>query len=511
MKPRLFIAALALLASATLPAAAQGTDHKAAVIDALSASRTDEALSQLADWEKSETAKTDRFALLYYRGAAFQQRGMAASGSARDAAFASAREAYTQALALGNNDRIHANLALLESTAGNMDAASAAYERAVQRGGAAGAVHAVNYARHLQSIGRSADALRWAQQAQEWAPASAAARDLVVQLLRAQPGSAGLARHLAQEVAAGRAIFAARTALSTLREGGGGSAEERWTLLRIATSAMARDPLLARDEGVPKALAEDLQALAADAQLGAAARQLATQLATPRPSREAWSEWTGRPQRNSLRALATARAQAATDAARAERWWRLAIDLGETGPDPEAFVGLISHLAAQERFDALAPLMQRYEMELFSEKSEAYRSGDWTHIFRMHLALGMAYGHLKVWRSPSPFQNATFQLESAMRAAERANRETRPDRRPREPLALPAQGLALLAEAHAASGTPQRGTQLQLQGAEQLVQLKRPAEAALVVDKLNTGQLRAAGGDAEQRYERLRQATRAVP
>lgn len=481
-------AAWVLAAALAAPAARAQTaaDHQAIVSDALREQRSAEALSALDAWQRSETAggATVNPARLFLRGAALQQQAAAASGAERDTALAGARQAYQESLALKpGNPRAFHNLALLESSAGN-----------------------------------AAEALAWARRAATAAPGDGAAWELVVSLHRAQQGSTGLARQLDAALQAGQTILVARSALTTLREDR--SAGERWPLLLVATRAMARDPLLVRDQkDAPEGLRPALQALTDDPALATAARQLLVQLTDPRPQRDQASAWwpnmpdaSGHSPRSVLRGLALAKAAAATDAQRAERWWTLAIELGEHGPDPEAFVGLVAHLAARERTDQLAPLMRRYEGELFSEKSAAYHTGDWTQIYRMHLALGMAYGHLKVWRSSgSPYQNAVFQLEAAMRAAERANREGNPARRPREPLALSAQGLTLLAEGHAALGAPQRGTQLQLQGAEQLVKLQRTSDAALVVDGISAEKVRAAGSALETRYDSLRAATRGVP
>lgn len=503
---------LLLAGAATL--AQPAAEQEAAVSEALREQRTEDALRLLADWQRAESG-TPGFARLFYLGSAWQQQGLTAAGAARDKAFAQARAAYAGALELRpRHERVCANLALLEQQAGQAEAAAPWFACA-----AAGqhAGHALNYAHYLADRGEAQQALRWAAEASRRSPANHAAWALEASLQRQLGGAAGLARHLLEGQRAGRTIFAAQTALAALRDGSlSATPAERWALLLVATTAIAGDPLLLRDtEGPPEALREPLLALRDDAQLGAAVAQLLAQLAQPQPSRERFAAWQSRDAllpklspRATLRGLGVAKARAASEPARSERWWLLAIELGEQGPDPEAFVGLVGRLSDEGRVDQLRPLMARYEFELFTEKSLAYQQGDWEQIFRLHLALGTVYGHLKVWKSaPSPYQNAVFQLESAMRAAERANKDPRPGRRPEQPLALPAQALGLLGEAHAALGNGRRGAELQLEGADRLLQLRRPGEAAAAIEKLSPAQLDAAGA---RRYQSLTTAVRAA-
>lgn len=510
---RALIALLGLLCAAAL--AQPAVDHEAAVSDALRERRTQDALALLADWQRSEQQGAPGFARLYYLGSARQQQGMGTSGSERDAAFAQARAAYAAALELRpRHERVCANLALLEQQAGQAEAAAPWFACAAA---GSSAPHALNYAHYLAERGQAQEALRWAAEASRRAPAHHAAWGLEAALQRQLGGAAGLARHLLDGQRSGRTIFAAQTALAALRDPVlTALPAERWALLLVATTALTRDPLLLRDiEGPPELLREPLLALRDDAQLGAAVRQLVEQLGQPQPSRERYSAWQSREAllpklsaRSALRGLAIAKARSASDPARSERWWLLGIELGEQGPDPEAFVGLVGRLTDSGRAEQLKPLMARYEFELFTEKSLAYQQGDWEQIFRLHLALGTVYGHLKVWQSAqSPYQNAVFQLEAAMRAADRANKDTRPGRKPEQALALPAQALGLLADAHAALGNPRRGAELQLEGADRLLQLRRTGEAAEAIEKLSPSKLDAQGN---QRYERLTTTLRAA-
>jgi hypothetical protein len=188
---------------------------------------------------------------------------------------------------------------------------------------------------------------------------------------------------------------------------------------------------------------------------------------------------------------------------KAEPALRTAIELGDTGPDPEAFLRLVEHYVNQRREPQLRELMQRYEYELFSEKGEAYRRNDWRLIHRMHLSLGMTYAYMKVWRSSSsPFQNATFQLENAAVAAKRFNETAQRTGRP-ERLAMPPAAVLKLAEAYEAEGQRDRATQLRLDEAQALSAAQRKGDSAEVFESIRTDDVKRLNANSQQAYKRL--------
>jgi len=294
----------------------------------------------------------------------------------------------------------------------------------------------------------------------------------------------------------------------------------------LAATALEQDAGLRRLAVADASTRQPLAALRDDAQLGQAVRQLGLVLVDPPATAEGVSAWLGRdrplrelPQhtRGTMRRLAMALAGTAAAAspdgnvapaaaARSERLWRLAIELGDQGPDPDAFIGLVGQYASLNQLDRLSPLMNRYEQELFSEKGGAIGSGNHELAFRMHLALGLSYGYLKVWRSAgSPYRNAVYQLEAAMRTAELADRS---GPKPPERLALPPVALDQLFEGRVARGESTRGRQEQLAGAMRLLEVGRLSEAGLVVKAIPFEAIQELGGDATRRWEGIKDRTR---
>ena len=495
---------------------------------ALREQRLDEALAAITAWERDDTTagRELTFQRAYWRGAVDLTRGGRAEGSARDALLLAAEQAFQSALVLRpGHDRVANNLASVARLRGDLVSAERWYELAVRAEGLrpeVAAFNAMRYAEFLRDTKRGAEALRWSGRAVELLPEGVSAQALHVELLTAHGGAFELARWLDELRRAGATIFAARSALLALRSLAARPAGERWSLLLVAVAAMARDPALTNaGPGVPQALRDAFTAAPSDGDLAPAIQQLVAQLQQPRPDVSALSAWrstvadpvTGLSPRSALRMLATTRARDRSDVDRSERWWRVAVELGDRGPDPEAFVGLVAHLSEHGRAgDALPAIMQRYEESLFSLKGSAYNEANWTLVFRMHLALGMAYGALQRWNSnDSPYRNAVFQLDAAVRAAQNANRETDPRRRPSEPLAVPAEGLAVLAAGMRARGEEAKALDVQLVGAERLRDLGRHSEVAAVVrglsEPVRVGERPPSGAplsaSQQQRLERL--------
>lgn len=478
---------------------------------ALREGRIDEARASIARWESDDEAqgRAASFQRHYWRGAVELTAAGRAEGPAREQGLAAAAAAFGAALALRpGHDRVALGLASVARLRGDLAEAERWYTVAATSEGRRPEVAAFNHMRlaeFLRDTGRSRDALAWSARAVALLPEGASVLELHTQLLMRDGGALALARWLHERQRAGATVFAARTALRSLPALGSDPLSARWSLLLVAVVSMARDPALTNvGIGVPPALRDAFDAAREAGALAPALAQLRAQLERPRPAIGDVPAWralnpdpvTGVAPRTALRMLATTRARDPRDPGLAEQWWRLAVELGERGPDPEAFVGLVAHLAAHGRTAAALPeLMTRYEGRLFEQKGSAYSEANWALVFRMHMALGMAYASLGRWTSAdSPYRNAVFQLEAAQRAAEMANRESDPRRRPAEPLAVPAAGLDMLALGLRATGQPARALDVQLAGAERLQQLGRYSDASAVVQSLS----KAAQGRGDQ-------------
>ena len=469
---------------------------------ALREQRLDDALAAITGWERDDlvAGRQPTFQRVYWRGSVDLTRGGRADGSARDALLVTAEQAFQAALALRpGHDRVAINLASVARLRGDLVSAQRWYELAARADGLrpeVAAFNAMRYAEFLRDTARGPEALLWSRRAVDRLPGGVSAQALHLELLTAHGGAFELARWLDERRRAGATIFAARSALLALPPLAARPIAERWSLLLVAVAAMARDPALTNaSPGVPQPLRDAIVAARSEVGLAPAVAQLVAQLEQPRADVSAVSAWrstdadqvTGLSPRSALRMLAITRARDRSDVDRSERWWRVAVELGDRGPDPESFVGLVAHLSQHGRAgDALPAIMQRYEEALFSLKGSAYNEANWALVFRMHMALGMAYGAMQRWNSnDSPYRNAVFQLDAAVRAAQNANQETNPTRRAPEPLAVPAEGLAVLATGLRARGEEAKAVDAQLVGAERLRDLARHSEVVAVVRGLS--------------------------
>jgi hypothetical protein len=145
--------------------------------------------------------------------------------------------------------------------------------------------------------------------------------------------------------------------------------------------------------------------------------------------------------------------------------------------------------------------MQRYQFEMFSEKSHAYAEGNWPLIYRMHVALGMTYAYLKTWTSQSNYQNAIFQLSNAMTAAERANKDPRWKD---TALALPPVGVEKLAEGYLAIGQKDLALNVRIDGAAALDRIGYLRDSAKVFRAIPAGDVATLNAESRVKYEELR-------
>lgn len=462
--------------------------------------------------EKERAGQPPGFELLFAKGVAWQTLAARAAPAERAGAIGQAQSAYRSALARQpTSPAVFNNLGALADVAGDDAEARLWYGRAVEAGASRRGFYALNYARYLEPRDRSS-AETYARMALENAPQSTQARELLARLLT-RPGSGpALLRLLEQSTREGHTSFVMRTALSELATPAAPRPEgERASLLALVAGALASDRAALADEP-PAELLAGLRTLAGDAVLGAGARQLAAVLRTaPGSPREL--DWWGFDRvapfdltrravmRGLLRGLGEQRTR--QDPKVVGQWLQVAVEMGDHGPDPEAFLRLVEHAVNHGQPGRVRDLMDRYQWELFSEKSAAYAKGDWAQIYRLHLALGMTYAHLGVWRSSqSPYQNAVFQLENAGRAAEQFNRRLATDQASQR-LVVPATAALRLAQGYVELGDARKSTDYKIKAAGALLDAQRPADSAQVLGTIQKPELKRLEASREVEFQRL--------
>lgn len=408
------------------------------------------------------------------------------------------------------------NLAVLAAGKGDSTAARQYFESAIASDDGHKALYALNYSKFLQTTDQPA-AIHQARLAVQAAPSSTVAKEHLGALLwQTNPAEMlPLAHNLASQ---GYSELATRFALQCLTSQSRPEAERRAWLILLATR-LSRE--YAISEEVRRSLADDLAKLESDPMIGLASKQLRAVInAPPKSTTDVswWANQTSPPLKGNITGreamrdvlLAAGEAHSRQDVNRAEQYLRTAIDLGNRGADPDAFLRLVELYASSDDTAQLtnarrriATLMDRYQFELFSEKSQAYSEGNWPLIYRMHVALGMTYAYLKIWTSSTEYQNAIFQLSNAMKAAERAN--TDPRRKPTDQLlALPPVGVEKLAESYMAIGKKNLALQTRVEGAVVLNRIGYVRDSVDVFRSIPTGDTATLDAASRAKYEELR-------
>jgi hypothetical protein len=190
----------------------------------------------------------------------------------------------------------------------------------------------------------------------------------------------------------------------------------------------------------------------------------------------------------------------------AARYFRAAIEFGAQGPDPDAFLGLVNFYADANDIESLRKLMQRYEIELFSEKSGAYARNDLPLILRLHTSLGMTYAHLNQWESQGAFQNARFQLEAAQRTVVMINqREGTAGKQ--GTATLPAPAVNFLSDYYTRSGRKDLATKLRVDASANLRAAYRLEQSAAVVRRIPPEDVAAMPPETRRAYDKVLKAT----
>jgi tetratricopeptide (TPR) repeat protein len=406
------------------------------------------------------------------------------------------------------------NLAVLAVGKGNSAAARQYFESAMASDDGHEALYALNYSKFLQTSDKPA-AVKAARLAVKAAPGSTTAKEHLGELLW-QTNPAEMLPLATELVSQGHSELATRFALQCLTSQSRPESERRAWLVLLA-SRLSHE--YAISEEVRRSLAQDLAKLESDPMIGRGSQQLRAVIDTPPKSTADVSWWasqssvpspgsaTGRAAMRDV-LLAAGQVYARQDMKRAEQYFMTAIELGERGPDPDAFLRLVELYASHDSSDPatgakqqLAALMNRYQFEMFSEKSRAYAEGNWPLIYRMHVALGMTYAYLKTWTSAASYQNAIFQLSNAMKAAERANQDPRWRG---TPLALPPVGVQKLAEGYLTTGRKDLALQARIDGAAALNRIGHARASTDVFRSIPAGDVATLDQGSRVKYEDLR-------
>lgn len=474
----------------------------------LQARDPDAALETLGKLEATRGAQPADYDLLFLQGVTWQELALRGKSVDRAQAIDRSQQAYRQALALRPGaPAVFNNLGNLNATAGRDAEAEDWYRQAAGAGGERRGFYLANYARALDKRDPR-QAFETARAALQASPVDEPLRAYVGELAARAGTDDEFLQFLMDSARGGHTRLVTTLAASDLKGNPGRPAAARAAALMLLAQSIDKDMASQAPAPAPALLA-DLASLPGDPGIAAGGRQL-SRVAAPGPVPAAHElGWWNRERtrhlepsragvmRNLLTTIARQRPQ------QAEPALRTAIELGDTGPDPDAFLRLVEHYVNQRREPQLRELMQRYEFELFSEKSVAYQRNDWRLIHRMHLSLGMTYAYMKVWTSSSsPFQNATFQLENAARAARQFNEQAKSGGRP-DRLAMPAAAVLKLAEAYEAQGQRDRATQLRLDEAQALSAAQRKGDSAEVFESIRADDVKRLNANSQQAYKRL--------
>lgn len=496
---------------------------KLQVRSSINAGRPNDALQAL-DAELAQSKGEDAADLHLLQGIAWQQMAKSsADEKTRREAKQHAELAYTNALQ-ANSAKISVdgkastsgavlnNLASLYAQSGEDDKARRAFEQAIVSNDPRRGYYALNYAKYLEQRD-PAKAIPIARQALAAAPTSTAAQDLVSNLLWRHDAGAMLPFAIEQSDQ-GFTDLATQAAIKCLKSGSRPADEKRAWLILLAKNIAAS---YAYAVASVDALRTELASLGSDADIGRGSQQLRAALQSPPSDRAALDWWnqqtavlpaqktSGRAaMRNLLRGIADA--NFTNDSKRAENYLLAALMLEDNhGPDADTFLRLVE-LYANDPVK-LQALMNRYQYAMFTEKSDAYARGDWPLIFRLHLALGMTYAHLGIWKSSSEYQNGIFQLEAAQRAADRLNRTAQAQNK-MERVALPPIAIAKLAAGYVAIGRKDLSLAASIDGASNLQKLGRVNDSEDVLDSIAADQIQTASPEVKNKIDRLRTAVR---
>jgi hypothetical protein len=518
-------AGLLVALSIALTAGAQPTGIDTGRIRGLIDSRQYREAVAMADLaEDKASSSKEKFDLAFLKGTAWQDlAGDEKQPQAdRTKAFAEAQRSYERAAELLPSSLATLNnLAVLFASANRETEAKQYYQRAVSTAAEKGdpnlETYALNYAEFLKDRD-GAEAIRQATLAFKAPNSGAESRDVLVDLYsRYQPAQLlPFARTLLDEgrTARVRALAVDYATKPTV------APDQRRDWFNLIALSIARDTLATKAFD-PQPTLSLLNQIPSDDAFNLPARQLTMAIREPPGKASPLSWWQdGRvaairvSSRAAMLELLLSLGQRTWpsggpgDPKRAAQYFQTAIEFGDRGPDPEAFLAVVNVYVDVNDRGALRALMDRYQYELFTEKGEAYERHDWPLIFRLHTALGMTYAHLGVWRNgPTEVQTALFQLEHARNAANELNkRETAAGRPPK--YSLPPIAVEKLAEGYRAVGRDKDATRVKIESAEQLATGGRIRESSQLVKSIKPAELNAADPNLRLKYQKVEAAVR---
>jgi tetratricopeptide (TPR) repeat protein len=506
---RWLISLLVLIATAAHGQTDDPQQLAAVVRVQLQAGNPDAAVETLARVEKARGARAPDYDWLFLQGVTWQEVAARGKSVEREQAIERAKQAYMQAIGLRSQaPAVFNNLGSLYAASGDSQSAEQWYRKAAESGSARRGYYALNYARAVEARDPK-EALRYAQVTLKDSPDNNDVRSYVGALTRRVGSTDEFLQFLAESANRGHTNLVVALALEDLTAPTLRAPPADGSVLALLAFALSRDPT-----NLAQPPAADLVAAlgrVSNADVRGGAQQLARALASPTPAGLELHWWRSqerirplnRSRASAMRELLLAIGQQRVEAPQdGERLFMSAIELGDQGPDPDAFLRLVELYANREQVSRLQELMRRYEVELFSEKGEAYRRNDMQLVYRMHLALGMTYAYMNVWSSPSPFQNATFQLENARRAADRFNEEAKRTGKP-DRLVMPPAAVLKLADSYSMGGQKDRATQLRIASADALMAARRPADGAEVFKTIPTADVARLSDADRAKYRAL--------
>lgn len=400
------------------------------------------------------------------------------------------------------------NLARVQVLLGQTNAALSSLSRAVELNDSRRGFYAENYADLLLQAGKWRDACRYyALVAGEQPQNRAVHRKMVDACVRQGPDL--LAWYLWELAQAGQVVQVLESTLSVMREPVW-TRPQREELMGLVAFCLSRKNETV-DEFAASSAALRLNELVDDSEVGEGAKGL-LHLYQPGPLETARVRWWTRLVRRGeearrglwpfeaflglVRALGD-RAGIEGNLERQEAYWMLAVGAKPGAPDPDALLLVANFYSDRKDLAKLDALLQRYEVDIFRGKGEAYSSSQTEKIYRYHMALGVIYSQLDRWKTPGQVNSALFQLRRAIETADHLNENYRgagggAGGGGASPVVVPTRLVDLLATGYEKTGQAEESIRVRFDQAEKYLKINQSDAAARVMAPLTTksGELR---------------------
>jgi|GEM_PF-3572403 len=483
---------------------ARGADSSTWNLDALKEGRFAEArqgfVHALAALENGGDA-TRLAEAHFYLGLTDQQQGASEVDEVRRRdLWESAVVHYRGALSTGPEAAgIWNNLARVQVSLGRTNEALSSLSRAVELNDSRRGFYAENYADLLLQAGRWRDACRlYAMVAGEQPQNRSVHRKMVDACVGQGPDL--LAWYLWELAEAGQVVQVLDSALAVMQEPVW-TRPQREELMGLVAYCLSRKNETV-GEFVASSTAQRLQELVDDPEVGEGAKGLLhlyqpggletgrirwwTRLVRPgeEPRRGRW------PFESFLGLIRSLGERAGVEGGveRQEAYWLLAVGAKPGAPDPEALWLLANHYSDRQDVKKLDALMQRYEVDIFQGKGEAYSTSQTEKIYRYHMALGVIYSQLDRWKTPRQVDSALFQLKRAIETADHLNAKVAAGTggSASGPVVVPTRLVDLLASGYDKTGQGGESIRVRFDQAEKYLKINQGEAAARVVAPLKT-------------------------